>query len=72
MTKKYQFRVEVGAFEFVFAVGAEALSFVRSAVEHFSPDKYYNEVPIRIGVERIPEPEPKQENPDRSEEEMDD
>lgn len=55
MTKKYQFRVEMGAFEFVFAVGAEALSFVRSAVEHFSPDKYYNEVPVQITVERIPE-----------------
>lgn len=55
MTKKYQFRVEVGPFEFVFAVGAEALSFVRTAVEHFSPDKYYDEVPTKITVEKIPE-----------------
>ena len=61
MTKRYQFRVEMGAFEFVYAVGAEALSFVRSAVEHFSPDKYYNEVPIRITVEKIPEAEAEQE-----------
>lgn len=58
MAKKYQFRVEVGPFEFVFAVGAEALSFVRTAVEHFSPDKYYDEVPTKITVEKIPEEKP--------------
>ena len=58
MAKKYQFRVEVGPFEFVFAVGAEALTFARTAVEHFSPDKYYDEVPIKITIEKIPEAEP--------------
>ena len=72
MTRKYQFRVEVGMFEFVFAVGAEALTFARTAVEHFTPDKYYQEIPIHIAIEKIPEPEPEQETPDRSEEEMDD
>ena len=58
MTKKYQFRVEVGPFEFVFAVGAEALTFARTAVEHFSPDKYYDAVPIKITIEKIPEEKP--------------
>ena len=58
MAKKYQFRVEVGPFEFVFAVVAEALTFARTAVEHFSPDKYYDEVPIKITIEKIPEAEP--------------
>ena len=55
MAKKYQFRVEVGTFEFVFAVGAEALSFARTAVEHYSPDKYYDSIPIEIRIEKIPE-----------------
>ena len=67
MTRKYQFRVEVGTFDYVFAVGAEALSFARTAVEHFRPDKYYDSVPVHITIEKIPEVETEPE-----EEEMDD
>lgn len=58
MKKKYQFRVEVGAFEFVFASGVDALSFARSAVEHFCPDKYYENIPINITIENTPEEKP--------------
>ena len=71
MKKQYQFRVDVGPFDFVFAVGAEALSFVRTAVEHFSPDKYYDEVPTKITIEKIPE-ERSEPEPEFREEDLND
>lgn len=55
MTVKYQYRVEIGSSEFVFAVGAEALSFARLAVEHFKPSKYYNQIRAEIILEEITE-----------------
>lgn len=71
MTKKYQYRVEVGPFEFVFAVGAEALNFVMTVAEHFRPDKYYDEVPTKFTLEKIPEEKPEPE-PEFREEDLND
>lgn len=61
MTKKYQFRVEVNAYDFIFAVGAEALAFARSAAEHSIPSKYSCSPVICITIEEVPEEEPKEQ-----------
>lgn len=59
--KKYQYRVEVNAYDFIFDSGSDALSFARSAASHSVPNKYSGSPAICITIEEIPEEEPKEQ-----------